>query len=736
MKTSHLTLSRSLIYLLILQGIVCITIVFDIPFARQFLGFIFFLFVPGFLILRLVRTKDTNITITLLLSVGLSIVFLMLIGLLLNEFGSFVFKLKPLSAGLIAIVVNISIALLALFSFLREKTTEKIDLNRLKLKIVFPYIFLPLIGLIGNLLILTVNNYSLSILTVILIPIIFVYNLFYSKSRSYYPLIIFSIALTLLLSTSLVSHYIYGSDIQREFNTFLQVKNGLYWDSQNYTYYQQASDNSMLSVGILPTLLSNLLNIDPVWIFKIVFPLIYSLLPLGLYLLYEKRWGEKIAFISAFFFMANFTFFTVVLTNAKQMIAEPLFIMLFLVLFSTKNELVKNKWLLFVPLVCGLIVSHYSMFFMFSFLIVFAWFGAKMLKHTTVSASFFVLSSCLAAVWYAFVTQVPYGGPLEKFAGAIGSTFQGFLTEFFSFSARGEDVQAALGILSRPSALHYVGTLLYDLTVVLILIGFVLLLLKTRKGRVDFGLFPIELLSVILLIAAVFVPRFSGLLELGRLYQILLFFLSPLFVLGVEAFVSTIMKIKTKNKSLEIRNGKKSFYVLILSSVVLISFFLFQSGLLYEISGDPVPSSINLSKYKMEQYSTDLIHENDVLCAAWLSEYGNIDNMWTFADSVSFDHVLTSYSLIDPSNIILLHNTTQKLIPGGVIIRQDNTFDPTSNITYIYLSEFNMRQGIIRWDVRAGSNFNLSDIQILNSTQSLVNKIYTNSASEIDYRVP
>lgn len=173
----------------------------------------------------------------------------------------------------------------------------------------------------------------------------------------------------------------------------------------------------------------------------------------------------------------------------------------------------------------------------------------------------------------------------------------------------------------------------------------------------------------------------------------------------------------------------------VLSSIILIAFLLFQSGLIYEISGDPSPSSIALSKYKLE-FSNNLIHEEDVFSVSWLSQFGNTENKWTFVDVVSFNHVFISYGSINPNLVTLLHNTTQTLIPDGVVIRQEETLVPSSNITYIYLSKFSIQKQIIAWDTRNNLYYNISDIQILNSTIAFINRIYSNGGSEIYYRVP
>src|SRR3989304_9151595 len=89
-----------------LQIVTCLTIFLNIPIARQVLGFIYFTFVPGYIILKLLKLNDFGWEYKILFSVGFSIVFLMLVGLVLNEsFLAFGLS-QPLSLIPLMIVLN------------------------------------------------------------------------------------------------------------------------------------------------------------------------------------------------------------------------------------------------------------------------------------------------------------------------------------------------------------------------------------------------------------------------------------------------------------------------------------------------------------------------------------------------------------------------------------------------------------------------------------------------------
>ena len=160
-------------------------------------------------------------------------------------------------------------------------------------------------------------------------------------------------------------------------------------------------------------------------------------------------------------------------------------------------------------------------------------------------------------------------------------------------------------------------------------------------------------------------------------------FLSPLFVLGIDTVFKSFLRLR-KQKPWKIRNvNAEVTYSTVLVLIILVPFFFFQTGLVYEITNDSSPSSFSLSYYKMQDSSL-LIHESDVFSAQWLSKYGDINHMPTFADTISQSHVLQSYSTINQGLIFLLSNSTKIIRADGVI---PVALQATSTIhTFIFLN--------------------------------------------------
>ena len=127
-------------------------------------------------------------------------------------------------------------------------------------------------------------------------------------------------------------------------------------------------------------------------------------------------------------------------------------------------------------------------------------------------------------------------------------------------------------------------------------------------------------------------------------------------MLGAEAVFKSLLKIVRQKKHFRSNIEKqRTSIALVLTLIILVAFFLFQTGVIYEVSNDPTPSSYSLSYYKL-QNSPWLVQESDVFSAQWLFNYGDVTYVPTYADTVSYTHVLESYSMINDNMIFLLAN--------------------------------------------------------------------------------
>ena len=712
--------TRFLVYLFAIQALVCMSILLDIPFVRQVSSFIYLIFIPGFVLLRLFKIEKLDNIETFLFSIGLSVAFLMLVGFLANELGSLLLISEPLSIVPLFTIISLSVFFLTVLNCFIGKREFSINFSKdLKIFNLLPYFALPFLSIIGVMLFIAFEINYLLIIIILIIPVLFIWTFFF-KTASYYPITLFSIAASLLFASALISNQIHGYDIHLDFFVFNVTKSmsfwspSIIWNMLNMTYLGPAYVySSMLSITILPTIFSNITLIEEIWIFKSLYPLIFSLVPLAAYQLLKEHWGAKISFLSIIFFMSNVVFFDFRNTS-KEMIAELFYVLLFLVIFK-KDINQRAKMLLFMFFSFALIVSYYTMTYIFLIFVILTWFLAGRFKQKTnlkITFSIINIFSVFTFLWYIYISSAPFSR-LENF---LNGAFKDVIVDFFTPASRGGAVLSAIGILEAPTFLHQIGRYLFDATAIFILIGFFALIIKRKKY--DTELFSLTSLNIILLLFTIILPNFSTAFQLDRIYHVVLLFLSPLFILGGRIFFDSILK-PFRLKIKKIKDGLS----LILILIVMIAFFLFQTGFVYEITADPVPSSVSLSKNRFDEFSLmqlGYVNENDFFGAKWLSKYAGANNVTIFSDTKAKFQILTSSTIILP-RVVIISNTT--------------TFDSES---YVYLDKFNTMSGKLAYDTRRTFNiyYNITELPIFNGSIVGTDKVYSNGACEIYYYTP
>ena len=218
--------------------------------------------------------------------------------------------------------------------------------------------FIPILSILATLI---MNFYNINLLSMTVIPLVALLPVlvaFDKIDEKYYPLAVFVTAFSLICSVALVTTNIWGYDIQSEYGTINGVIQNSFW---NYNFF--TNDNGMLSISILGPVLYYMSNLDTKWIVKLVYPLLLTLLPLGLFHLYKSQTNSKIAFLACFFFISFSVYYTELLQLLKQQIAELFLVLLFIVLINEKSNIAKSFLIVFFGL--SIIVSHYGISYIF-----------------------------------------------------------------------------------------------------------------------------------------------------------------------------------------------------------------------------------------------------------------------------------------------------------------------------------------------------------------------------------
>jgi len=670
---------RFFIVILFVHAALFLGILGDFQVYRSVVGFGYLLFVPGVVILRLLKLKNIDTTEKILFSVCLSIGFLMITFLFLDLCASAVGLLQPFSDNLIITacsIILVPLSLIKVDTSVNESVSKVADNRRRLLAAGVVFTLIIILGFYGLLLVNQSGHSIFLLLFIVSVSVIICAVYIWKKlfPSSLYPLVLFIACLTLLLfisnDTALVTNHITGrGDQWIEFSTFRFTSLNSGWVSfipasgaQNFlqTY-------STLSVTILPIVFERITGLGEALLFKMVYPIIVSFVAFGTYALYRTQADKKIAFLAAFFFI------TVSVGKGwgpdKQLVAQLFFIALLLVIFK-KGLPNLQKYLLFLIFSTGLVVSHYSLSYIFMGLIVFTWIATTLmnrmrmgyfsLKPERIPFNFVLIYLLVSFSWFVFVNNSFIFDLLLQTLNLVISN----LGQFFTLESRGTAL-IGLGLVDTPTIYNSLSSFLFLLTEFLLFFGLIWIL--TRKKRTTFNeeYKLIAALSFLVIAVNILLPRLADTFLMTRFYQTTLIILAPFSIIGGKIIVEHIPRIKQKH------------VISILAFGIFVPFFLFQTGLVYEIAGVQ-NYSFPLAMHRWDDLTLydQIVSSQEVSGATWLSENTNISNISVLSDSRAKDSVLVGYSRIDGNQISVILNTTEYVpINQFIFLRLVNVVD-------------------------------------------------------------
>lgn len=686
-----------------------LAILLNIPFLRQIFGFLFLTILPGLLVIQILKFEKLSIVETILYSVGLSIALLMFGGLLINTLYPLFGISKPISLLPLLSTINITIVILCILGYRINNDFSapiSIPIKEILSPPALLLYLLPFLSILGAYLVSFHHNNILLMFMIIVIALIVVlvaFDKFIPKKL--YPLAVFVIAISLLYHRSLISPYLFGTDIYLEYHIYKLVELSSHWDPSAYII----SLNAMLSITVLPAIYSSLLNMDGTWIFKIVYPLLFSLVPLGLYRVFQKQTDEKIAFLSTFFFMSLYVFFITMQFLMRQMIAE-FFLVLLILLMVDKEMKTINRAMLTIIFGASLVVSHYGISYIYMLLFLpFIWlssFHIKGIKKANVRGTFVAFYFVFALCWYMYSVR---SVSLEAGVTALTNIATSTGDMFVPLTSEPTIVMNIQG--GSASFLHFLGRLFFNVTELFIIVGVFRMILSRKEMDWDREYIPAVIVAFLLLFACLIIPEVASMLNMNRTYHLLLIFLSPCCIIGGITIFEMVSKLFG---SISLN---RTFYMRILVLTILIPYFLFNTGFVYEIAGDEEPTSVPLSMERMKKnedldvgvsYYSGNIQEQSVFGIRWLSQ---------------------SRVINDEKAIYCTSRTRPMAMGYGMISWWTlSVFDPLREIrkkdAYVYLRYLNVVKGV----GKAPYLFNITEVSPPLEER---NKIYDNGGSEV-----
>jgi uncharacterized membrane protein len=604
-----------------------LAIFLNIPFLRQILGLLFLTILPGLLIIQTLKLNKIGFTEKFVLAIGLSISFLMLFGLLLNNSLLSIGYKTPLATVPLLISFNTAIIALAIIGYRLNKnkifSLPNLNLSTSEKAFLIVPISFPALSIFGMHVMNTTDNNIILMLLLFLIPIYVIFVCFFNHKfpKRLYPIAIFLISISLLLLMVLRSNHIIGVDTHVEYYYFQTTLTNLYWSA-----FGHSTLDACLAISLLPTIYQSILNVDAEFLFKILYSLLFSISPLVIYVLSKRYVGELYGFLTACSFMtlSNFLCTTV---HARTNTAILFFALAMMVLFSDKIDPLKKR-ILFIVFMASCMVSHYSTTYIFFFIMLGTFIGVEMLskKYTVkkvVSLTITILFFAFIFFWYSQVTEAAFNSGVSFVENTLSN-----LNKFFVEEMRSGTTRSVLGEgIMQKGIPHKIEFVFAWLTFAFIGIGIITLIRRYKemsfpelnfrkadflRGKFEVGYFMAAIVCSGLLVAVVALPYISTGYGMDRAHLLGICILSVFFVIGGIIVAKHLDKLLSKKKIVKNKREVRAYLIILL---VLIPYFLSTTGVTYQMFG--VPQEITLSS-EGKTYDMMYVHDEEGFGARWL----------------------------------------------------------------------------------------------------------------------
>lgn len=721
-------------------------------YIRQIISASFILIVPGTLLLHIIKPEKTDFWENVCYSTGLSVSYIMFGGLLINWILPLFGYTKPLSLHPIIWGIDISIIILLLIAFFRNKNSI-FNINLPKLSIsFFTFILIlltiPVIGIFGT---ISLNNGSSNIYLAMSLIILFLYILttgWKKNCDNLYPISLFIIAFTVLIQISLRSWHISGWDINQEYKVFQLTQNLGRWSISNinHTY------NSCISITIFPTVISLLSSINPEYIFKIIYQFLFAITPVIAYLIANKFYSKRTSYFAAIYLISHPIFIQPMTALMRQEIAFIFISLLFLTLMN-KSLSGFHRSILFIICSLSLIISHYSTTYIALFLLSLIYLIRfpleksgiiKNFRNRMVIKSKTVLSFKLLILFLlcTFFWNVQLTRSSDNIVFVIGETFQN-MKNIFKEELRSNEVFGYLSVNNKIPSLgqekvntylnklalnhntedtnyynsvrykDYQGILINDsfiapkipyqtsikintiiniiksLTKILIVPGFIYFIyLFIKKSVISLEYFLLITISIGMIVMIIVIPNISLRYNIDRLYLQVMFFVSPILVSGL----SRLLVFLNKN------------YKFFIISAIISLYFLTNTNIQSYFTGGFIPLTLNNSG---DDYNKFYTHESEISATKWLSIYRH-PGYYIEADPLAS---LRFQAFSD------IQQTKQSILPEVI--------NPKS---YVYTSYTNNKKGLT-WIMIEGNSLSIESPNNFLASEKAI--IYNNNSVKI-----
>jgi len=626
-------MSKKYFIFIILIFLMDVFIFFNVPYLRSFAVILLITFLPGFLIIKCLNLHIENIKV-ILLSMSSSLSFLMVYYVVFDYLLLSLGYLKPLTIIPVTVSLNIILVILTILANRMDKQNEfhySVIISNLKSSLKFsnteklfliPPICFVTLSFLGIYFMNYNNNNIIIIILILLIAVYIILITYFSQKATnrLYLISIFLISLSVILLMPLRSMHIIGADTNLEYYYFMTTLRSSHWAITGFT-----SLDACISISILPTIYQVLSNIKSEILFKFMFIIICSTIPLIIYIVSKKYLKNSFAFLSAFFFISQILFINAA-ANTRTFMAILFVALMALVIFDDHITNMK-KMILFLLFFFSCILSHYSTAYIIFAIFFISFLGMKLFSRKFESKSFLtagvlVLFFCLIYFWYSQVTQEAFDSGVIFILKSITN-----LNHMFIQESQSSAIQTATGLNLHQSSITYkVNFMLNWLVLFILSFGVLSMIIKFRyfissfenritflKSKIEPLYFMIVCACFAILIIVFTVPQITEGYDMARTYSLTLVFLSVMFIIG-NIVIAIILKLGLKY-FIDINiNWEKTSYLFIL--IIMLPFFFSVSGVNYALFEDPKSMILSSSS---DEYKSFYITDQESASSKWLN---------------------------------------------------------------------------------------------------------------------
>ncbi|WP_286044683.1 DUF2206 domain-containing protein [Halalkalicoccus sp. NIPERK01] len=546
---------------------------------QEVLGTVLLTLVPGFLILLLVEHDIDSGGEILLYTVGFSLVSLATTGVLVSLLYPVFGVIAPLSFLPLALTISAISVVLSLSAFQRDRslTLRVPPFDTRDITVGAFLLSLPLLAVLAASRMNAVGDSGLMYVFLLLVAGVVVVSIRVVPPKLY-PLAVFAVAAAVVLHNNLITNAVVGSDIQiNHFFVELLLENGV-WEAGMGDVY-----SSIPVVGTVPAVYAAVTGISPAFVFKVLYSLLFALVPVGIYYAFKDVFGSDVAFVGAYFFVFYFRTFNG--TPGKTRMAQLFVVLLLLVLLTDRERLPGKEWIGFVFGV-GLIFSHYTTTYIVVISLAVAYvLGRIYVAYANESLDWNIVGVYAVAFggtavgWYAVTTPGMIASVVEVLGGIPVEIYAALSGEAVHRSGASA-IQEGSGTVYLITLLLHMG--LMALAGIGVLSQVLVALFPTdRNQRLEaVKLATIAIPMFVFLGASYFV---TGDLGADRMYQIVLVVLAPFMPVGAIALAGIVSAI---------RDVEVPVWRPILAALAVL--LLLNTGVVYNAVGAPVTSDIAL----------------------------------------------------------------------------------------------------------------------------------------------